>query len=171
MSNRKLRIKEIPSKAIFHQANLFLECAKLIHRNDTNTGKYSPVIITLLGFSIELFFKSLNSSLVFENGSEIDKGVTCYEDVFTNVNAPKSHYLIDLFEASPKEYQKILANEFLKLKSFAEYKSIKEILTDFNSCFVTFRYIYEKKISKPFCITDYLTFPTFYQKPYMRSDH
>lgn len=142
MKTETFQIPEIPNRYILHNANIYYESAQIIANNNTEIGRYSPVIITTLCFSIEMYLKSLNAVLVLDFGNQNTNEFKIIEEYST---VPKhDHDLIDLYDILKNDIKTILQFEYAKTRLSSEYKTIDDIIRKYSKQYVTCRYIFER---------------------------
>lgn len=136
-----IRIKEIPNSRIIHCARVFANSANLLKE----LGKDLDVaVIVNATFAIELYLKSFDSKIRFEEPEDIKGGVTLYNKIFVSP-VTKRHELTKLFESLPRDIKLIIEDEYY---SAGDKKLFSTALQEFDDVFVNWRYIFEKSNCK-----------------------
>jgi hypothetical protein len=135
--NKKDKIQEIPNRHVWLLADAYLESAKVLYENKSQSGKLIPVIISNVCFSIELYLKALNSNIINEYISE--NGKTIQNKEYVEV-LKYGHALDRLFESLPEIYKEILKEQYLE-----EFENnIEDIFKKYSGLYVKVRYLFEK---------------------------
>ena len=131
----QMEVEIIPNPEVLASARAFHNAAKSIEASDF-TNAATPKVVNS-AFALELYLKSFNAKIIYENPKKGISGNTIYETVINRANT-KGHVLTDLFAELNPEVSVLINSEYPE-----QDESFMDALAEFNSIFIEWRYIFE----------------------------
>ena len=149
MTENKYRVigNEYPNNRIMHLAHEFLASGEILDREQ---NRKSSASIMCIAFAIELYIKSIHAEerCAESDIEEFDDGITAYGSLFVaSLVKDRQHKLDSLFKNLPHERKNEVSKAYSKYEHSGSYENIVDALTQVNSAFIDWRYVYEGGIT------------------------
>lgn len=130
-----MELERTPNPAVLASARAFYAASKVL--DDKEAANVVIPKIVNAAFALELYLKSFNSKIIFENSKELFDGRTVYKTVINKAHAT-GHTPSAL-------YRKIKPDVIEKIERqyFDEIESFEVALVEFDNVFIDWRYIFE----------------------------